>query len=123
MDIGLKMCFYVVYVECLTQHHNLTYFATFLRFRVAKFCTILWPYTFLSGDKTLTLALSFPVKEAKVAVGTTQRLKRVTRSAKFLILRKKYVVPHGVLTPLKLEFLKNFQLREGAAQNVNDSQL
>ena len=81
------------------------------------------PFFGLSGDKTLTLALSFPMKEAKVAVGTTQRLKRVTRSAKFLILRKKYIVPHGVLTPLKSEFLKNFQLREGAAQNVSDLQL
>ena len=60
------------------------------------------------------------MKEAKVTVGTTQRLKRVTRSAKFLILRKK---SHGVLAPLKLEFLKNFQLREGAAQNVSDLQL
>ena len=90
---------------------------------MAKFCTLFRPSTFLSGDKTLTLALSFLMKEAKVAVGKTQRLKRVTRSAKFLILRKKYIVPHGVLTPLKLEFLKNFQLREGAAQNVSDLQL
>ena len=73
-----------------------------------KGCQILHPFSafdifewffFLSGDKTLTLALSFPMKEAKVTVGTTQRLKRVTRSANFLILRKKYIVPNGVLTP------------------------
>ena len=63
------------------------------------------------------------MKDAKRTVGATQGLKKVTRSANPLILRKKYIVPHGVLTPLKFEFLENFKLHEGAAQNVSISQI
>ena len=37
--------------------------------KVDEFCTLFWPLTFLSGDKTLTLAHSFPMKEAKVTIG------------------------------------------------------
>ena len=70
-------------------------------FKVAEFCTLA---SFISMNKTPTLTPSFTIKEAKITVGTIEILNRVTKSTETLIFRKKYIVPHGVLTPQRWDF-------------------
>ena len=62
------------------------------------------------------------MKEENKGVGTNKILNRVEKSTKLLIFRKKYIVPHGVLTPRSWDIFEKIQLREGAAQKRSESE-
>ena len=83
-----------------------------------KGCQILHPFSALDifeWWKNLDFSPFVSYEGGKSNCWHYPEIKEGDQVCKISHFEKKNIVPHGVLTPIKLEYLKNFQLREGAA--------